>query len=173
MTPVALERFRPLMKRPDRLGVGSIQHPAAVAAHVDEPHFEQDAQVLRNRGLRQPQRVHNLPHRPFLQRKIVQNLPPPRLRHGIKRIRGCRRPCHEPNDTFLYGNVSSSFSCLSATMPCPEALPSCREGFALTIPAVLGCPLRRKGVKSRQLCGGPPMNSLYLRWRLILAAVVC
>jgi hypothetical protein len=39
---------------------------------------------------------------------------------------------------------------------------------------ILGCPFRRKGVESPQLCGGSSMTPLHLRWReLILAAVVC
>src|SRR5712664_1092274 len=86
MTPEALERFRPFVKRPYRLGLGSIKHPPAVAAYVDKAHLEQNAQVLRNRGLRQPQRVHNFPHWPL----------PPRLRHVVKHIRGCRCSCHGP-----------------------------------------------------------------------------
>src|SRR6266513_2721544 len=109
ITPVALERFRPFMKRPDGLRVGSIEHPAAVAPHVDQAHLEQHPEVLRHRRLRHPQRIHNLSHRPLLQRQIVQNFPPPRLRHGIERIRGCRCSCHGLNNIFLYGNVSSTF----------------------------------------------------------------
>src|ERR1700682_5131349 len=110
MTPVALERFRPFMKRPYRLRVGSVKHPPAVPADVDKAHLEQNAQVLRNRRLLQPQRVHNLPHRPFLQCKIVQDCPPPRLRHRIESIRSCRRSCHGLNNTFPYGHMSSIFS---------------------------------------------------------------
>src|SRR6267154_6288181 len=109
MTPVALERFRPLVKRPDGLRVGSIEHAAAVAPHVDQAHLDQHPEVLRHRRLRHPQRIHNLPDRPLLQRQIVQNLPPPRLRHGIERIRRCRCSCHGLNNTFPYGNASSTF----------------------------------------------------------------
>src|SRR6266481_3529206 len=96
MTPVSLKRFRPLVKGPDRFRVRSIQHVPAVAPHVDKAHLEQNAQVFRNRRLLQPQRVYNLPHGPFLQGKIVQDCPPPRLRHRIERIRSCRCPRHEP-----------------------------------------------------------------------------
>src|SRR6266852_7516635 len=38
---------------------------------------------------------------------------------------------------------------------------------------ILGCPLRPKGVECAQLCGGPSMNPLFLRSRLILVVVVC
>src|SRR2546426_8757311 len=96
MPPVPFERFRPLMKRPDRLRIRAIEHPPTVATHINEADLPQDAQVLRNRRLLHPQRIHNLPDRPLVQRKIVQNLPPPRLRHGIEGIRSCRGSCHVP-----------------------------------------------------------------------------
>jgi hypothetical protein len=41
MTPVALERFRPLVKRTNRLGVSSIKHLPPVAPHVDQADLEQ------------------------------------------------------------------------------------------------------------------------------------
>src|SRR5260370_40002435 len=50
------------------------------------------------------------------------------------------------------------------------------QGFGLTatIPAILGCPLRRKGVEFHPLSGGSTMNRLHLRWLgLMLAALVC
>src|SRR5260370_1813351 len=78
MTPVALERFRPLVKWTDPLGVGSIEHTPPVAPHVDEPHFQQHPQMLRHRRLLHPQRVHNLPDGPLLPGQIVENRPPPR-----------------------------------------------------------------------------------------------
>src|SRR5229473_5212701 len=124
MTPVALKRFRPFMKWPDRLRVGSVKHPPAVAAHVDKTHLEQNAQVLRNRRLLQPQRVHNLPDGPFLQCKIVQDCPPPRLRHRVECIRSCRRSCHGRNNTFPYGNMSSTFFLLQTPLPPPPQIPS-------------------------------------------------
>jgi len=115
MTPEPLKCFRPLVKRTDRLRVRSIKHPPPVAPHVDQAHLKQHPQVLRYRRLLQPQQIHNLPYRPLLQRQIAQDRPPPRLRHGIKRIRSCRRPCHELNNTFPYGNMSSTiFSPLSS-----------------------------------------------------------
>src|SRR2546426_4252335 len=109
MPPVPFERFRPLMKRPDRLRIRAIEHPPTVATHINEADLPQDAQVLRNRRLLHPQRIHNLPDRPLVQRKIVQNLPPPRLRHGIEGIRSRCRSCHGLYITFPYRNMSTSF----------------------------------------------------------------
>src|SRR5260370_7365261 len=96
MTPESLKCFGPLVKRTDRLRVGPIKHSPPVPPHVDEPHLPQHPQVLRDRRLLHPQRVHNLPHRPLLQRQIVQNLPSPRLGHRIKRIRSCCPSSHPP-----------------------------------------------------------------------------
>src|SRR5258708_12231848 len=96
MTPESLKCFRPLVKRTNRLGVRSIEHAPPIPPHVNEPPLQQDPQMLRDRRLHHPQRIHNLPHRPLLQREIAQNRPPPRLCHRIKRIRSCRRSCHAP-----------------------------------------------------------------------------
>src|SRR4029077_4511447 len=86
-----------------------IEHVAAVAAHVDEAHLKQDAQVLRNRGLLHPNPIHDLTYGPLLEREIVEDLPPPRLRHRIERIRSCRRSCHGRYITFPYRHMSSIF----------------------------------------------------------------
>lgn len=69
-----------------RLGICSVEHPAAVAAHVDEANFEQNTQVFRNRGLLQSQRFHNLPDRPFRPREAAQDCAAARLRHSIERV---------------------------------------------------------------------------------------
>src|SRR5207302_6167903 len=44
--PESFKCFRPLVKRPDRFCVGSIEHSPAVAPHIDQAHFEQHPQVL-------------------------------------------------------------------------------------------------------------------------------
>jgi hypothetical protein len=47
-------------------------------------------------------------------------------------------------------------------------------GFAPAIPAILGCPIRRKGVGLDPFREGSSMNPLHLWWRgLILATVAC
>src|SRR5437879_5712192 len=94
VTPESLERFRPLVKRPDRFCVGSIEHAAAVAPHTNQAHFEQHPQVLGYRRLLQPQRIHNLTDGPLLHRQVVQDSPTPRLGHRVECIRSCRRSCH-------------------------------------------------------------------------------
>src|SRR5919198_305894 len=43
-------------------------------------------QVLRHLRLREPEHVHELVHRAFAVRENVQDLPPPRFRHGVERV---------------------------------------------------------------------------------------
>src|SRR5580692_8562932 len=50
--------------------------------------------MLRNGRLLHLQSIHNLPHRPLLERQIVEYLSPPRFRHSIKRIRSRCRSWH-------------------------------------------------------------------------------
>src|ERR1700730_169809 len=80
--------------------------------------------MLRNRRLLHLQNIHNLPYWPFLQRQIVQNLPPPRLRDSIESIGGGCRSCHGSYNTFLYRNVSSNVlpALFSPTAPKPITL---------------------------------------------------
>jgi hypothetical protein len=109
MPPVPCECFRPFVERAYRLGIGSIQHPAAVAPHVDQANIPEHPQVLRYRGLLQPQRIYNVPHRAFLQREIVQDFPPPRFRHRIESIRRCRRSCHVQQYIPIWEYVKAFF----------------------------------------------------------------
>src|SRR5207247_9769709 len=74
--PEPLERTRPLVKRPDRLGVGPIQHPAAVATNVDESNISQDPQMLGVRWLLTGQARHNVADRTFLECAIVEDRSP-------------------------------------------------------------------------------------------------
>jgi hypothetical protein len=46
MLPEALKGARPLVERPDGFRVGSIEHPAALAAHVDQANVSKDAKVF-------------------------------------------------------------------------------------------------------------------------------
>jgi len=44
--PEAFKFTRPLVQRPDRLGMGSIEFPAAIAPHVYKANIAQDTEVL-------------------------------------------------------------------------------------------------------------------------------
>ncbi len=109
MPPEALERTRPLVQRPDRLGVGSIEHPATVATYVDKADITQDAEVLRDGGLPQAQGRHNFSDRTLLQGQIVQYFSATGLGDGVEGVRCCGCAWHEKNNTCLYRNMSSLF----------------------------------------------------------------
>src|SRR5580704_12049794 len=95
MLPQAFKGARPFVKRPDRFRVGPIEHPAAVATHIDETHIFEYTQMLRDRRLLQSQAQDDVAYGPLLQREIVQYLPPPRFSHRVKSIRCCRCAWHE------------------------------------------------------------------------------
>jgi hypothetical protein len=106
MPPEPFESARPLVEWLNRLGVGSIEHPATVATYVDEVNVSQDAEVLRDGGLLQPQGDNNVSDRAFLQREIVQYFSPTDLGDGVEDI-GCGGGAgHENNITFPYRNMS-------------------------------------------------------------------
>src|SRR5882757_465798 len=134
MTPVPGERFGPLVQRPDRLSIRSIQHAPPVASYVYQADFKQHSQVLRDRRLLHPERVHYLANRPFLERDEVQDLPTPRFGYGIEDIRSCRRSCHVRTIHSHIGICQALFFSLRASLSsfpedpltCPyPSLPRC------------------------------------------------
>src|SRR6266404_4999925 len=60
-----------------------------------------------NGRLLQFQLRYNLAHRTLLQRQVVQDVAPPRLRHGVESIRSGSSSCHGNNNTFPYKNMST------------------------------------------------------------------
>jgi hypothetical protein len=72
------------MERPNRLGIGSIEHSATIAAHVDEADVRKHPQVLRDRRLLQPQGGHDLADGAFAPSEMGQDRPPAWLGHRIE-----------------------------------------------------------------------------------------
>src|SRR5712691_4128225 len=66
--PMPGERAAPLVDRAQRIGVGAIQDPAAVAPEVDEAHVAQNLQMLRDGRLRHPERLDDVADRPLPRR---------------------------------------------------------------------------------------------------------
>jgi hypothetical protein len=99
-----LEPARPLMQRPHRRRVHSVKHLPPRPTRINQAHFFQHSEMLRNRGLFQLQGIYDLAYGFFLHRQIIQDLSPPNLRHSVKRIRCSRRSCHFLN-IFLYRNI--------------------------------------------------------------------
>ena len=52
--PESLEGFRPLVERPDRVRIRSIEHSPPVASDIHEPHLSQHTQMLGDRWLAKP-----------------------------------------------------------------------------------------------------------------------
>src|SRR5271165_2682603 len=72
--------------------------------------------MLRNGRLLHLQSIHNLPHRPLLQGQIVEYLPPPRLRHSIKRVRSGSRSCH---DRTIHADMGICKALFFGHLSCP------------------------------------------------------
>jgi len=107
MTPEALEGARPFIERPDGFRVGAIEHPAAVAASVDETGLAEHAKVFRDGRLRELQAVHDVPDRTLLTRKKVENFSPTWLGDGVESVGGGGGARHGSHNTFPYRNTSS------------------------------------------------------------------
>jgi hypothetical protein len=82
------------MKRPNRVGVGSIELLPPVATQADQIHLSQHAEVLRDGWLRQAQSHNDFPNGALLQHQIAEYFAPPRFGDSIESIRGGRRACH-------------------------------------------------------------------------------
>jgi 23S rRNA G2445 N2-methylase RlmL len=63
--PVALEGSGPLVKRAYRFGIGPVQLLAALAAHPNQTHVAQHAQVLGDGRLPQAEDRHNISDGPL------------------------------------------------------------------------------------------------------------
>src|SRR5215216_1701608 len=87
-SPVALERSRPLMQRPQRISIGAIQHVASVTADVNQPDVAQHLQMLRNGRLSYPKRSGDVVDAAFLRGEKFENLAATRFRDGVERIGG-------------------------------------------------------------------------------------
>jgi hypothetical protein len=108
MPPVSLERASPFMQRPNRIGVGAIEHLAAVAAHVNEANFEQYAEVLGDGRLRQLKSGDDVVYGALLRYKEAENVATAGFGHGVKGVGGGGGARHE-RIIFLYRNMSSTF----------------------------------------------------------------
>ena len=125
------------MQRAYRFGVGPVQLLAALAAHPNQPHVAQHAQVLGDGRLLQAERRHNVSDRPFGSGKIAQNLPPPGFSNRVERVRSGARSCHDRNITFPYRNMSRPNAKLSSNLL--QLLPVTVSLGSRSITAATGC----------------------------------
>src|SRR5579864_502154 len=104
--PEALELARPVVERPERIGVGAVEHPAPVAAHVDQADVAEHAEVLRDGRLLDAQAGRDLPDRTLLEREKAQDLPAPRFGDRVEGVRGGGGARHGSDYRCRYGNMS-------------------------------------------------------------------
>src|SRR5712691_9373292 len=107
--PMPGERAAPLVDRAQRIGVGAIEDPAAVATEIHEAHVTQDLQVLRDGRLRDPEHLRDVADRPLLRREVIENVAAAALRDRVERIRRGGGPGHDPI-IFPYRNMSNPAS---------------------------------------------------------------
>src|SRR5713226_6577488 len=128
MAPEVLIRLHPVMHRLQLLSVESIQAALAVLAHRHDPDLAKHTEVLRYRGLRNPEPLDHLPDcvcPPV--HEHVDDLAPPRLGNRIEDIRRGRCSWHRldyiPIWTYMSSRKSTSFRGSNGTFSSPCAVP--------------------------------------------------
>src|SRR3954469_5655950 len=92
--PVLREHAAPVVNRAQRLGVGAVEGASAVASDRYQSDIAQNLQMLRHRGLPEPQRVGDLPDRALLGGDQLEDVAPPRFGDRVERIGSGRRARH-------------------------------------------------------------------------------
>ncbi len=87
VTPVAFERRRPFVQRPDRLGVRAVEHVAPFAPDVHQADVAQHLQVLRHGRLPHPEAVDDVADGTFVGGEERKDVAPPRLGDGVEAVR--------------------------------------------------------------------------------------
>ena len=95
--PVALEPARPLVERPDGLGVGAIEHLAPVAAHIDQPDVTQHARCFETDGCGSCSATTMSPTGRSRGGEIVEDVAPTGFRDRIEGVGGRGRAGHGRN----------------------------------------------------------------------------
>jgi hypothetical protein len=94
VVPQLLVRRDPVVNRLQRAAVQAIHPAPAVLTDLDEPDLAQDAQVLGDLRLGDPEPGDQIVDRPLATGKKVKDLPPAGLGHGVERVRRRRCSCH-------------------------------------------------------------------------------
>src|SRR6185295_5699300 len=94
------------MDRLERVAVEPVEPLPPAFAHVDSADFSENAQVLRDLRLGQPELNHEIVHGALAAGEYVEDLPSPRLGHGIECVSGRRCSWHM-YIIYLYRNIST------------------------------------------------------------------
>jgi hypothetical protein len=87
----------PFMQRLNGLGVGPVEHLAAVPTDMDQADVPQDPEMLGDGRLLQLQEGHDGADRTLLQGKIAEYLATPRLCNGVEGVGSGSGAGHEEN----------------------------------------------------------------------------
>src|SRR3954452_21062860 len=109
--PRPLVAAHPVVDGLERRAVDPVEPPATLVARLDRPHGAQDAQVLRDLGLRETERAGELANRSLTAGEQVEDLPPARLGHGVEGVGGGRGAGHGPES---YSHMGMSQVCRRA-----------------------------------------------------------
>src|SRR5689334_7519805 len=105
--PVLGEHPAPVVHRPKRVCVGSIQGPPPVAPDGDKADIQEHLKVLRDRGLLECERIGDLAHGSLFGGNEFKNVATTRFSDRVERVGGRRGARHPSSYIFLYGNMSS------------------------------------------------------------------
>src|SRR3954469_23870922 len=86
--PGPLVAAHPVVDGLERRAVDPVDPPATLVAHLDRPDRAQDAQVLRDLGLSEPERAGELADGALTAGEEVEDLPPARLGDGVEGVGG-------------------------------------------------------------------------------------
>ena len=100
-------------------GVGAVEAMAAVAAHADQAHPAQHAEVFRNRRLIDADGHYDFAHLALVPGQESEDLAATGLGDGVEGIGGGCGPAMIENNTFPYGNMSETFA--SGSVSCSIA----------------------------------------------------
>src|SRR5260370_30701332 len=93
MLPVALEGSCPLVQRANGFGVGAVELVAAVAAHPNQSHVAQDAEVLGDGGLLEAEGCDDLLDGPLGPGEIAEDLAATGLGYCLEGVGGGACSC--------------------------------------------------------------------------------
>jgi len=88
MLPELLEGVGPLVQRADGVGVGAIEHAAAVAANVDEVDVAKNAEMLGDGGLFDAQARDDIADGAFLKGQEGEDIAAARFGDGVEGVGG-------------------------------------------------------------------------------------
>jgi hypothetical protein len=94
--PESLERFRPLVQRPESVRIRPVEHSSAITSDAHKSHLSEHLQMLGNRRLPKPEAYYDFPHGSLLDCQVAEDFPPARLGNRIESVRSCCGTRHAP-----------------------------------------------------------------------------